>query len=155
MEKIRIQKSKGKAILPAVKVGPKHQVTIPKEIFERLHLEVGDLVEAGIQGGKIVLTPKQLTDKPPAPRLNKKERQTLTKAKEKIARIQADLVHSKGLNNEEVKAAVKVGLIDPEQSWWWHEDWQKGEREAEMDIDKGRYKEFDNVEDLIKDLHSK
>jgi hypothetical protein len=30
--------------------------------------------------------------------------------------------------------AIKVGLIDPEQDWWWKEEWQKGEREAEKEI---------------------
>ncbi len=33
--------------------------------------------------------------------------------------------------------AAKVGLIDPDQRWWWTEEWQQGEREAEEDIAKG------------------
>lgn len=27
------------------KIGPKHQVTIPKSVFEALHLEVGDILD--------------------------------------------------------------------------------------------------------------
>lgn len=44
-------------------------------------------------------------------------------------------------------------LIDKSQAWFWTEEWQKGEREADADIAAGRVKEFDNVEDLIKDLN--
>lgn len=43
--------------------------------------------------------------------------------------------------------------IDPEQAWFWTERWQKMEREADEDFAAGRYKEYDNVEDLIADLH--
>ena len=140
--------------MPAVKIGHKHQVTIPKEIFEKLHLQPGEWVEAFAQDGKIVFIPKQLTDKPPVPKLSKAEQQILANAKEKIAKIRADLAHSIGLNDKELKLAVKVGLIDADQTWWWHEGWQKGEREAEKDLAEGRYKKFDNVEDLIKELNS-
>ena len=42
-----------------------------------------------------------------------------------------------------------VGLIDPEQMWWWKEDWQKDEREAEDNIAKGEVSEsFQNVSAL-------
>jgi len=140
--------------MPAVKIGTKHQVTIPKEVFEKLHLKAGEWVEAIAQEGKIVLIPKQLTDKPPVPRLNKEEQRILAEAKEKIAKINTDTLHSAGLNSKEIKVAVKAGLIDPDQAWWWHEDWQKGEREADKDLAKGRYKQFDNIENLIKELNS-
>ena len=32
--------------MPAVRIGPKHQVTIPKEVFEALNLDVGDFLDA-------------------------------------------------------------------------------------------------------------
>lgn len=140
--------------MPAVKIGAKHQVTIPKEVFEKLHLKAGEWVEAIVQDGKIIFIPKQLTDKQPVPRLNKEEQKILAKAKEKIAKINTDTLHSVGLNNKEIKVAVKTGLVDPDQAWWWHEDWQKGEREADRNLAEGRYKQFNNVEDLIKELHS-
>lgn len=44
-------------------------------------------------------------------------------------------------------------LIDKSQAWYWTEEWQKGEREADEDIAAGRVKTFDNVEDFIKDLN--
>lgn len=49
--------------MPLVKIGSKHQVTIPKEIFEQLRLKPGDYVEAKLSKGKVVLTPKEIADK--------------------------------------------------------------------------------------------
>lgn len=45
--------------------------------------------------------------------------------------------------------------IDPEQAWFWTESWQKMEREADEDFAAGRYKEYDNVEDLIADMRAR
>jgi len=56
--------------------------------------------------------------------------------------------------HKEAKIACKVGLIDPDQAWWWTEQWQKKEREAERDMKEGKVKKFSNVEDLIKNLES-
>lgn len=140
--------------MPIVKIGPKHQVTIPKEVFDRLHLKPGDFLEATAQTGKVVMIPRQFTAKAPAPSLTKKEQKILLEAREKIEYIQKDILHSHGLTKEETKVASKVGLIDPDQAWWWTEEWQKKEREAEKDIKEGKVKRFTNVEDLIKDLHS-
>jgi AbrB family looped-hinge helix DNA binding protein len=50
-----------------------------------------------------------------------------------------------------VLTAVKV--IDKSQAYYWTEEWQKAEREADEDIKAGRVKDFDSVEDLIADLH--
>jgi AbrB family looped-hinge helix DNA binding protein len=45
------------------KVGPKYQVTIPKEVRERLGLKVGDLVQARVgKGHTIILQRKRLVD---------------------------------------------------------------------------------------------
>lgn len=140
--------------MPVVKIGPKHQVTIPKEVFDRLHLKPGDFLEAIAEGGKIVMIPKRLTVKAPAPSFTKKEQMILSRARKKIERIQKDILHSQGLTEEEIRIACKVGLIDEDQTWWWTEEWQKKEREAEEDIKEGKLEKFSSVEDLIKDLHS-
>jgi AbrB family looped-hinge helix DNA binding protein len=47
----------------------------------------------------------------------------------------------------------QVRVIDPEQAWFWSERWQKMEREAQEDLEKGRFHDFDNVEDAIEFLH--
>ena len=124
--------------MPAVRIGPKHQVTIPKEVFEALRLDVGDFLEAAAQGGRIILTPKQLAAKAPAPRLTPAAQRALVRAKAKIERIQRDLLHAQGLTKEESQVAAKAGLIDPDQMYWWTEAWQQGERAAEADVRAGR-----------------
>ncbi|MBA7500977.1 MAG: hypothetical protein GH144_05975 [Clostridia bacterium] len=142
--------------MPVVRIGPKHQVTIPKEVFDQLHLKPGDFLEAISQGGKVIMVPRQLTAKAPAPSLTKKEQQILFQAKQKINRIQTDLLRSQGLTKEEIKVACKVGLIDKEQAWWWVEEWQKGEREAEKDIREERlYGPFESVKEFKESIEKR
>ncbi|MBI3077830.1 MAG: AbrB/MazE/SpoVT family DNA-binding domain-containing protein [Deltaproteobacteria bacterium] len=117
--------------MPAVRVGPKHQVTIPKEVFVALRLNEGDFLQATAEGGRIILTPMRLAAKAPAARLTVAEQHTLVRARTKIEKIQADLLHAKGLTTREAQVAAKAGLIDPDQLYWWTEAWQKGERAAE------------------------
>ena len=124
--------------MPAIRIGPKHQVTIPKEVFEALSLDAGDFLDATAERGRIILTPKQLASKAPAPRLAPAEQRTLARARAKIERIQRDLLHATGLTKAETEVAAKAGLIDPDQRYWWTEEWQKGERMAETDLRTGR-----------------
>lgn len=42
--------------------------------------------------------------------------------------------------------------IPKEQSWYWKEKWQMGEKEADIDIAQGRVKTFNNLDDLFDDL---
>jgi AbrB family looped-hinge helix DNA binding protein len=46
-----------------VKVKEKYQVTLPASLREKVGLEVGDLLEAKIEGKKITLTPKSILDR--------------------------------------------------------------------------------------------
>jgi AbrB family looped-hinge helix DNA binding protein len=124
--------------MAAVRIGPKHQVTIPKEVFEAVKLDAGDFLEATAEGGRIILTPLQLAAKAPAPRLTPAEQRTLLRAKTRIERIRQDLLTARGLTEEEAEIAAKAGLIDPDQKYWWTEAWQKGERAAEADRRAGR-----------------
>lgn len=57
---------------------------------------------------------------------------------QKVRAIQKDLRQAAGLTDKEAEIAVQMGLIEEEQKWWWTEAWQKGEREAEEDIEEGR-----------------
>jgi len=79
--------------------------------------------------------------------LSRAERKILGRAKAKIERIQHDLLHSKGLTREEVRVAAKGGIIDPDQMYWWTEEWQKAERAAERDVRAGRVQA--PIEDLL------
>jgi len=49
--------------MPAIKIGPKHQITIPREVFVSLHLEVGDFLDTQIKDNAIILVPKKLVPK--------------------------------------------------------------------------------------------
>jgi AbrB family looped-hinge helix DNA binding protein len=141
--------------MPLVKIGPKHQVTIPKEVFASLQLSVGDLLEVRAQNGNGVLIPKRVVETAPVPKLSNKEQALLASAKKKIAAINRNIRTAKGLTDPETKVAAKVGLIDPDQRWWWREAWQKGEREAEDDLINGRVsKPFHSADELIGHLRS-
>ncbi len=124
--------------MAAVRIGPKHQVTIPKEVFDALSLNEGDFVEATAEGGRILLTPLQLAAKAPAPHLTPVEQRILLRAKGKIERIRQDLLVARGLTEQEAQVAAKARLVDPGQKYWWTEAWQKGERAAEADRRAGR-----------------
>ncbi len=140
--------------MSTTKIGPKHQVTIPKDVFQRLHLEVGDVLEAEAQQAKLVLVPKKLMEKAPAPRLSAREQKLLGRAQEKIKRIRRDLISARGLTAAEADVAAKAGLIAHDQRWWWTEEWQKGERESERDLRAGRTQAFQSAEQLLEDLRS-
>ena len=49
--------------MPVVKIMQRRQVVIPKELFEKLRLEVGDFLEVRLEGGKLVYVPKKLIDR--------------------------------------------------------------------------------------------
>lgn len=72
------------------RIGPKHQVTIPKEIFGELGLEVGDYLEVRTRTDTITMVPKKLIPKDQAwfyaPEWQKKEME----ADEDIARGDVD-----------------------------------------------------------------
>jgi len=48
---------------------------------------------------------------------------------------------------------IKTIRVPRDQAWFWTPEWQEKEKEADEDIRKGRYQEFENVEDLLKDIH--
>jgi len=45
-------------------------------------------------------------------------------------------------------------LVDKSQAYFWTEEWQKGEREADQDIKAGRVKKFRSARALIRELDS-
>lgn len=77
---------------------------------------------------------------------------TLPASIRKKAHVQeGDLIEVEVRGDEIVLKPKK--LIDKSQSWFWTEEWQKAEKEAQEDIEHGRVKEFETVDDLIADLH--
>jgi len=49
--------------MPIVKVKNKYQVTLPASVRKQVKLEVGDVLEAEVKGGKITLTPKVIIER--------------------------------------------------------------------------------------------
>ena len=45
------------------RIGPKHQVTIPKQVFKGLQLEIGDYLEVQAKDNHITMIPKKLISK--------------------------------------------------------------------------------------------
>jgi AbrB family looped-hinge helix DNA binding protein len=139
--------------MPLVRVKTKGQITLPKQIRDELDLSEGDMVEIDIENGCAVIMPRRVVAAIPTPKLSAKEQQALTRAQKKVTAINENMIASKGLTQDEANAAAKVGLIDPDQKYWWLEEWQKGEREAEQDIKDGRLSDpFDTAEGLIAHL---
>ena len=50
------------------------------------------------------------------------------------------------------RAGLKVEGVPDEQAWYWTEQWQLWERQADKDIASGRVKGFASVDDLVADL---
>ena len=137
------------AEMPTVKITTKHQVVIPHEVFKKLNLAVGDILEAFEKDGKVIMVPKRLADRVPAAALSASEQRILERAQDKIELINSDPLNSKGLTKPEIRVAVKAGLIDAEQAWWWTEKSQKGYREGLAEIDReGISDGFERVKDL-------
>jgi AbrB family looped-hinge helix DNA binding protein len=49
--------------VPLVKIKEKYQVTLPAAVRRKAGLNVGDLLEASVEGEKITLTPKSVVDR--------------------------------------------------------------------------------------------
>lgn len=43
---------------------------------------------------------------------------------------------------------------EADQSWFWTEEWQVRYREAKADLSQGRFRDFDDVEDLLAELRT-
>lgn len=50
------------------------------------------------------------------------------------------------------EAGLKPAVIPDDQAWYWTEQWQEWEREADEDIAAGRTREFNSVNELIESL---
>jgi antitoxin MazE len=68
------------------RISPKHQITIPKEAFEKLRLEVGDFLEVDVMEEGLLLVPKKLISKDQAWFWTKEWQQKEKEADEAIAK---------------------------------------------------------------------
>ena len=62
-----------------IRIGAKHQITIPKPVFDELRLGEGDYLEIIVKDGKGMFLPKraQFIKKAPAPKLSASEQKAL------------------------------------------------------------------------------
>ena len=51
-----------------------------------------------------------------------------------------------------VMLPIKTIRVPRDQAWFWAEEWQKKEREADEDLSHGRYRDFERIEDFMKEL---
>jgi hypothetical protein len=63
-------------------------------------------------------------------------------------------MESKVTSIEKKLEAVYQLVLTMSQAYYWTPEWQAKEKRADYDIEHGRYKSFDDVEQLIKELNS-
>jgi AbrB family looped-hinge helix DNA binding protein len=84
--------------------------------------------------------------------IRKKAQITLpASVRQKLGIEEGDFVDVQVKDGDIVLKVMK--LVSKEQSWFWTERWQSGEREAEKDIRNGRVHQFENSDDAIAFLH--
>jgi len=74
------------AFMQITRISPKHQITIPKEAFEKLRLEVGDFLEVDVTEEGLLIIPKKLISKDQAWFWTKEWQQKEKEADEAIAK---------------------------------------------------------------------
>lgn len=48
---------------------------------------------------------------------------------------------------------IKTIKVPRDQAWFWTPEWQEKENEADHDLANGQYRDFDQLDHLLKDLH--
>jgi antitoxin MazE len=91
--------------MPAVKIGPKHQITIPRDVFDSMRLEVGDFLDTQVKDNAIVLIPKKLVPKDQAWFWSKEWQEKEKEADEAIA--EGDTIGPFSKASDAVKALKK------------------------------------------------
>ena len=59
------------------------------------------------------------------------------------------------LNDQGQIIITRLEVIPPDQAWFWTEQWQKAEREAQADIDAGRVHRYANIDEAVSALEKR
>ena len=59
------------------------------------------------------------------------------------------------LNEQGHVIITRLEVIPPDQAWFWTEQWQKVEREAQADIDAGRVHRYANIDEAVSALEKR
>jgi hypothetical protein len=62
------------------------------------------------------------------------------------------VARSKGYESAEAYVRALIELDTADQAWFWTEEWQAKEHEADEDLAVGRYKDFDTMDDFLAGL---
>jgi bifunctional DNA-binding transcriptional regulator/antitoxin component of YhaV-PrlF toxin-antitoxin module len=75
---------------------------------------------------------------------------SLSQAKKYLGIKEGDILQVAVEDNRLVLVPMK--LVPADQAWFWTEEWQKGEQEAQQEIEQGKTKSFDSMKELLEDL---
>ena len=59
------------------------------------------------------------------------------------------------LNEQGQVIITRLEVIPPDQAWFWTEQWQKVEREAQADIDARRVHRYANIDEAVSALEKR
>jgi AbrB family looped-hinge helix DNA binding protein len=59
------------------------------------------------------------------------------------------------LNEQGQIIVSRLEVIPPDQAWFWSEQWQKAERDAQADIEAGRVRRHANMDEAISALEKR
>jgi len=59
------------------------------------------------------------------------------------------------LNEHGQVVISRLDVIPPDQAWFWTEQWQRAEREAQADIQAGRVRHYGSVDEAIAALEKR
>ena len=59
------------------------------------------------------------------------------------------------LNEQGQVIITRLEVIQPDQAWFWTEQWQKVERDAQADIDAGRVHRYANIDEAVSALEKR
>jgi len=49
---------------------------------------------------------------------------------------------------------IKTIKVPRDQAWFWTKEWQEKERQADEDMAAGNFRDFENLDALMRELHS-
>ena len=119
-------------------------IPLGPEVLARVYMRAGEVEIEPVTRGVLLIKSRSLAQ----------EEVRLSQVRRKMARIRDNLAAAEGLTLDEILLAAQYNLIDPEQGYWWSEEWQAGEREVEQERETGQVAAFESVDALLADLHS-
>jgi predicted transcriptional regulator len=63
-----------------------------------------------------------------------------------------EMAEAREMDLDALIMAALSAYLDDDQAWYWTDEWQAAENEAEIALSTGNYKTFDSMDDLLADL---